>query len=333
MKILLDTNVWRYIVDHNALGAVRQAVGRSRHDIVVAPSVVYEALRTSDRELRKAIVAAMTLSCWKRLMPDAYWESHEIRFEIGRLHPEWLNSSGDLAYQRMLRHDWSRSRGGFWDRARNDTHQESRRIDASGSMETSRDAARKARAHGLTMSATWRDTAFDAIKIAPIEAMPGWNGEPVDFWRLDAKENFARAMSLASHPYFDWLAGEVNLPMLMHQTGDLTRFWFHEVVAKHMPRHWLRSAFEFQQQFHKVTDGTPCDAQLGTYLVDVDVMLSADKNMVRFAERCRSEAPFALARSQLIPGGQTAIDALLDALSRPNKPTRKPSALAVPTVK
>ncbi|CDY78429.1 hypothetical protein BGLT_01302 [Caballeronia glathei] len=319
MKILLDTNIWRYIVDDGAIGVVQRAVRRSRHEIVIAPSVVYEALRTGDRELRKSLISAMTLPYWKRLMPEAYQESQEIKSEIERLHPEWLHWDKDLTYHERLRHDWTRFRGGFWDRARHDTHRESERIDTQGLVEKSRASTRGARERALTMLPRWKGAPFNSLQASLCQPTPGWNGEPVEWWRVEARETFGRALTATSHPYAEWLDGEVNLTMMVQQTGDLTRFWLHEVDVQGMRRHWLRSAFEFQQQFHKITDGTPCDSQFGTYLVDADLMLSADKNLVRFAERCRREAPFMIARSILIPGGRSAVEAFLAELSHPDK--------------
>ena len=64
------------------------------------------------------------------------------------------------------------------------------------------------------------------------------------------------------------------------KSDALTHFWLHEVDSVHMPRQWLRTALYFLQRFHRVNDGTPADNQLGTYLFDVDLMLSADKNLV-----------------------------------------------------
>jgi hypothetical protein len=49
-----------------------------------------------------------------------------------------------------------------------------------------------------------------------------------------------------------------------------------------------------------VTEGTPGDTQLGTYLVEVDIMLSADKVLVNIANRCRKDAPFTIAESRLV---------------------------------
>lgn len=48
MTILLDSNVWRYIVDANATAKVLQAALKSSHRIAIAPAVVYEALRTEN---------------------------------------------------------------------------------------------------------------------------------------------------------------------------------------------------------------------------------------------------------------------------------------------
>jgi hypothetical protein len=314
MRILLDTNVWRYIVDYGALGVVHQAARRSRHDIVIAPSVVYEALRTRDEVLRKSLVCAMTLPYWKRLMPEAFSEAQEIKSEVERLRPEWLNWAREISLYQRLRHDWTRSRGGFWDRARSDTLRESQRIDTLGLLDIARNSSRQAREIGKNMPAGWRTRPFSDIKASLPEPAPGWNGEPFEWWRAEARENFKLAMTRIGHPYAEWLNGEINLAMMTLHASDLTHFWLHETEATRMPRHWLRSAFEFQQQFHKVNDGTPCDTQLGTYLVDVDLMLSADKNFVKFAERCRREAPFPMGRSSLIPGGSHAVEVLLEEL-------------------
>jgi len=317
MRILLDTNIWRYIVDHGALGAVQQAARRSRHKIIIAPAVVYEALRTGNPRLRDSMVAAMTLPLWKRLMPEAFSEAEEIKAEVERLQPAWLRRPKDQVMYRRLRHDWARSRGGFWDRVRHDTTREFQRIDDSRMLQVARTSARKAREAALSMPAHWRDAALGAMLASPVDPTPGWDGSPVELWRVEAHSYFEQALTMPQHPYIDWLEGEVNLPMMMLQKQERTRFWFHDVDPMRMPRHWLRSAFEFQQQFHKITDGTPGDCQLGTYLVDVDVMLSADKNFVRFAERCRLEAPFFVGSSVVVPGDPSAIEALLTELAKP----------------
>ena len=115
----------------------------------------------------------------------------------------------------------------------------------------------------------------------------------------------------AGHPYVEWLRGEIDLELMLFDSTSLRRFWLQEVQSVNMPRHWLRWAFEFLQGMHKVSDGTPVDCQLGTYLLDVDLFVSADRVLVAIAERCKKDAPFQMARSARVPGGSAGVDAVL----------------------
>lgn len=67
-----------------------------------------------------------------------------------------------------------------------------------------------------------------------------------------------------------------------------------------MPRFWLRWAFEHLRLFHKVTDGTPGDAQLATYLLEADVVVSADKNFLRITDAVRPYARFSMAKTKRV---------------------------------
>lgn len=64
MLILLDSNIWRYIADANAAGALQAAVAKARHRIVIAPAVLYEALRMRDAPLRRQLAEIMTRPAW-----------------------------------------------------------------------------------------------------------------------------------------------------------------------------------------------------------------------------------------------------------------------------
>ncbi len=114
----------------------------------------------------------------------------------------------------------------------------------------------------------------------------------------------------------DWLGSELEIEFMLSQSASLVRFWLHEVELRRMPRHWLRWAFEFLQRLHRVTAGTPADGQLGTYLVDADLMLSADKVLVSIANRCRRDALFAVAESRLVAGAGRAVASVLEALEK-----------------
>jgi hypothetical protein len=92
--------------------------------VVVAPSTLYEALRVKSTEERAARARLITDPGWMRLMPEAYSESQELLAEVQRCHPEWLAKKSDREFlqarqfAQVLRHDWGRTKSGFWNRAR-----------------------------------------------------------------------------------------------------------------------------------------------------------------------------------------------------------------------
>jgi hypothetical protein len=89
-----------------------------------------------------------------------------------------------------------------------------------------------------------------------------------------------------------------------------------------MPRFWLRWAFEHLQLFHKVTDGTPGDAQLATYLVEGDIVVSADKNFLRIAEAVRPYAEVPIAKTKRVSADKNGVVETLEFLQAKPAPLR-----------
>src|SRR4051794_5348345 len=103
-KILMDTNVWNYIVDADGIETLRKASRASGVRIVACPAVAYECLRVPDPVVRKRRGKALAREEWSRLMPEAFSEAEDMLAEIRRLRPEWLLGAPDLR-------DWYRNRG------------------------------------------------------------------------------------------------------------------------------------------------------------------------------------------------------------------------------
>ena len=120
MKILLDSNVWRYVANQNAGAALEECALRSYVQLVVAPALVFEARGLRDDPVRKEILKLLAQPAWTRLMPEAFLEAQEIKTAIRRLRPEWLIPNPDLTEVNALELDWRRNNGGFWSRAHND---------------------------------------------------------------------------------------------------------------------------------------------------------------------------------------------------------------------
>jgi hypothetical protein len=315
-RLLLDSNVWRYFVDARALPELLSATRRSRHTVLMSPAVLYEAAKTRDVVVRDKLLSAMTLSLWKRLMPEAYSEALEIRAEVRRVRPEWLKPEPDLTWFNRVRHDWTRAKGGNWDRIR--IHPKFLESLEEGVTSRSREQAYRQREGSLSWSPKWRTASLMKVMAEPAKPLNGWNGTAVEAWRFAALTVFTRSLQTEDHhPYFDWLGGDIELDMMLFQSESLAKFWLHDVETVNMPRHWLRWSFEFLQRQYAVSDGTPVDAQIGTYLVDANLFLSADKTMVRIAEKCRDDAPFPLAASVRVPGGSACVEAVLEQLRAP----------------
>lgn len=315
-KILLDSNVWRYFADERAGAELMRRAGKCGIDVLIAPSVVYEALRTKDVDLRQRLVSLMAMPKWKRLMPEAFSESMELLGEIRRLRPNWLRANPDIASFRRFRYDWTRRTGGFWERARTDTQAVAAVLNAWGDplLEMAREEIREARDEA-EFEARAERVPLNRWVAQLVEPMPGYLGDRVEAWRISALQSSKRALLTNGHPYFDWLGPEVEMSKVRLDTASRVRFWLYEVSAENMPRFWLSWAFGFLQHFYRMTDGTPADIQLGTYLPEADIFVSADKALIRIIDKLRPHAPCSIAEPRKVPGGRAGVEATLELLS------------------
>jgi hypothetical protein len=317
-KVLLDSNVWRYIADFGDLASLEQTCGASGIEIVVAPALVFEARGLLDDVTRKKILALLSLPAWARLMPEAYLEAEEVKAIVRRHRPEWVIANPDLTEVNRLRHDWQ-SPDGFWARAANDTAlrvtDESVRNDREHELARQESKDIRQRVVGRKESLPSNLHLRGVVYPLPPEA-PGGEERFVEYWRVPSLHHLREELAIYTSPYREWLDAEIDVAALISSTDSMTRLWFVEIGIEEAPRQWTRGAFECLQAYHKVTAGTPGDSQLSSHLVDVDAVVSADRNFVRFAQKCREDAPFALAQPYLICGGPDSVTELLELLGK-----------------
>ncbi|WP_404303077.1 hypothetical protein [Alicycliphilus denitrificans] len=318
MRLFLDTNVWSYVADWGAGSDLASAARRSKAEIVVSPAVADEAMALPDEQARKRVLALVTDPQWKRLMPESFSESVEVKKEVLRLRPEWQVVTPKLTEVNRLRYDWVRRRGGFWNRARAGVApkvtDESLRADCEFALAKAESYRIRQRLIG-TRSAG--DTHLQHVAGLPDAGTPGWSGEPVHYWRVPSLYFFRSELLIYASPVREWIDTEVDVAAMMFDPASMNRLWLHEMDPRNVPRQWLRGAFEFLQAWHKVTDGTPGDSRLATHLVEVDQFVSADKNFIRCADRCRDEAPFSIAHARRVSGGRDGVDQLLALVASP----------------
>lgn len=326
-RILVDTNVWRYLIDLDGLETVYRAAKGADGLILACPAVLYEMLRLEDAPLRHRLIKAICRSRWFRMMPEAFEESAELRAEIARLRPSWLLSNPDRPAFNRLYNDWKGPRGVWW-RARSDPSR------ASAVLKTvERNRIPLARSEAL-------ERRGEIGKIATFETVPlnkwtttfplkpaGWDGGPVETWRAETAGYYIRTLleRKTSLPPTEreWLEPWIDLVAIQNDVPSFARLFWYETDASHLPRRWLRWALGTLQATRKTGSGTPVDNQIGSYLVDADLLVTADKVFASIVQRVADEEIVQVATPVL-----TSVDTcvpMLTALLR-----QEPSAPYVP---
>lgn len=311
-RVLLDTNIWRYIIDNEAQGALLRGARDGSYQVQIAPGVLYEALRLKNVTLRAALVRLMTNRRFQRLMPEAYSESIEILREIERARPDWLRKVPDLESFNRLKKDWTRTRGGFWARSERSSERSARHVSqVEGSMMD--DARTEAHASRKEMiAAKWTHMPpMDTMLAGFPTPLLGWRGDLVEAWRIDSFLYMTRALAHKDHPYRDWISPFIELDSWILHSRDWVEFWLYLAHKNALPRQWLRWAHSFVQRFRKVSQGSPSDAQLFTYFIETDIVITADKALVDILEECRPYSPCKLPEGKLVPAGAFGINILL----------------------
>jgi hypothetical protein len=318
MRILLDTNVWRYLIDSGRYDQLYRLANQTRIEISVAPGVIIETLRIqNDTNLRNNLIEAQTRPCWHRLMPDAYLECEQFKEQLLLHLPRYFKAKKDLDRLRQLRFNWLRKKGGWWDYVRANPGRASERYFAQDNTKledvrkTSRESRKKVAESG--------DNRLGNKAIGDVEG--SWGNSKLgvqiklDGWRVFGEATWKHELAKPT-VWREWTECEVNIDYLLgYGTGDFRYFWMHTAEEQLLSRTWVRYAAYLIQSERKVTSGNPTDAQLATHFVDVDFVLSGDKNFISMANKIQDEAPFRSAHGLLLEGGQHGVEQLFTAMT------------------
>lgn len=291
-----------------------------RFDVLIAPAVVYEALRLRDATLRTSLIRLMTNPSFRRVMPEAYSESMEFLREVKRGRPDWLRAEPDLKFFHRLENDWRKSTGGFWVRVARSPEREANLLAEREApmIEGARAQAKNARRE--MMDTEWKiNRAMDKTMAAFKAPLPGWRGDEFQMWRADALISKTYGLARPGDAYRDWIAPFIELDDGLLDSDAWVEFWIYLADPAAVPRQWMRWAYSFAQRFRKVTDGTPGDSQLSTYFLDSDVVVSADRILLEVLEEIRPYSPCPLPEGHLIPAGAAGVEALFARLHSDTK--------------
>ena len=165
------------------------------------------------------------------------------------------------------------------------------------------------------LQAKWHFDKVDlnGIMATPITAKGTTLGPRTDAWRA-ASHIYYSLMLAKSGAHNDWLSPFVDIRSALRDPY-WRDFWLVDVEAERLPRAWIRWALKLLHSLRRVNDGTPCDTQLGTYLVSCTHFVTADQRYADVIEKCRDKAPIHIARVVRIPAGVKGVDALIELMS------------------
>lgn len=315
-RLLLDTNVWNYIVESDGVEQIRRAAKVSRVAIIACPAVVYECLRVADSALRSKRGKALARDAWTRVMPEAYSEAEDLRREMQRLRPEWFLKAPDLRRWHQIRADWQSA---FWRRVRREPTVVARRIAQLGDdrLKLARSEAKEARNNAESYGHTVHTFKWNRATGSFAVPTPGWDGREFEAWRASSVASWWQDLVLGESPTArDWLEPWLDLPGIRADQASWTRFWTREVSAPAVPREWIRWAMAEVQATRATSRGTPGDNQLATYLLDVDLFVTNDKVFAELVEAMRPHCPARLSMVKRSPSGDEALAFVLDLLQR-----------------
>jgi hypothetical protein len=323
-RILVDTNVWRYLVDLDGLETVYRAAKEADGQILACPAVLYEMLRFEDAPLRRRLVKAICRARWVRMMPEAFEESSEFRAEIARLRPSWLLSMPDFPEYNKLYNDWNGSRGAWW-RARTNPTQASETLRAveGDELQLGRIQAFERRSD-IGKIAKFETVRLDKWTTTFPLKPPGWDGNPVETWRVETMGYYIDSLLTRKTDQSDapreWLKPWINIAAMQNDLSSFAKLFLYETDASHFPRSWLRWALRTLQATRKTSPGTPVDNQIGSYLVDADFLLTADKVFAAIVQRVAKEAVVQVA-APVLTSADTCVSMLTALLRKELLPT------------
>lgn len=314
-RVLLDTNVWRYLVDHDGIEELHRRAGRHGVEVQVAPAVFYEMLRFEDTGLRAKLVKAATRKRWSRLMTEVYLATNDLAAVIEKHRPSWIRRPGNPERLRAMRNDWINP-DGFWDRARRNPAREASYLSAVEGLTFQRaaldiDSAQKQ----AIKDPVYKKMTVDDVLASADRPVPGWDGQQVEAWRWYAQDTWGNGiLGNAQRAYVDWTDPWLDRDAIRRDPASWTRLWLHEVDTSECPREWVRWAMGWVQLTGSVNSGSPGDNQLAAHLLDTDVIVTSDKRFAKQTTAIRERAPGPLASCVLLPGGPDALPALWAAL-------------------
>ncbi|RYE41364.1 MAG: hypothetical protein EOP24_37260 [Hyphomicrobiales bacterium] len=306
-RILLDTNLWSYLGDEDGGPGLTTALRDRGCEIVLAPSVLLEVLRSPHAESRRRIVETMIASKGKRLASEAELCAAQFVAVVKKLRPEWIRAMADTAKVDTYHKYWTKRVWRVASRDPDHLHKQIAGLDSTEShlltvQRQNRESVLNEK-FNFEIDDLWAEPSIDWQKHDSESYMEGWDGSRVPAWRIELCDYYWQFMTTRGsigQTERDWVGAYVDLRRATSDRANFTKMWIDEIDAAEVPRDWIRWAVRWVQSTMKITDGNPRDEQHSAYLVDADLCLSADRRFVGALQAIRRRAPVEFADLRLV---------------------------------
>src|SRR5262249_25523007 len=147
-----------------------------------------------------------------------------------RLHPEWFVRTPDVRFLQRLESDWRKKSGGFWVRLQRWPEKEARYIASIEGEMMEKGLAQARHARKEIMESEWKkNPPMDKTMASFKHPVPGWRGDSIEAWRIDAFTVLTFALGQSGNPYRDWMAPLIDFDRGLLQSSGWAQFWLYEV--------------------------------------------------------------------------------------------------------
>ena len=285
MKLYFDTNIYRFITEHGETRRVAAQLRQYGCRLSVSAGNLFETYSVKSLAIRaREMETIIQLGNNYQPTPAPYLHALEVRREIKRLRPRWIDPVPRRRMERFFLKShleiWTQAKAGHLPPA---TAFEGYNRDAEQGITFVRQTQKDLRASLLKLPNDFR-ILTPAGQIVPVDVE-----DPEVHWRVEGLLAWHQAIEMkspASRDYADWL-GPYLRPNSFADPSYFT-FWLDEVSADAMPLNRLTGLVSYYQLQQKITHGNAADQIHASCWLTNDLFITADRGFYDALPRRRA---------------------------------------------
>ena len=140
---------------------------------------------------------------------------------------------------------------------------------------------------------TFDTVSLDKWSTELVAGTPGWRNDRVATWRAVTLQHYHEVFFFTrpsdNRAKFEWLDFWIDFRVVRSDRASFVELFLYDVEEADLPRDWLRWACSTIQGTRRQSDGGPADNQIASYLIDADVLVTADKDLAAVVDRIGRE--------------------------------------------